>query len=137
MSRDLYLEDWKFQGRVTNVVDGDTVDIRIDFGFGLRQEMRFRLASPSGAFFDAPESWRPKSEAEERHGDAAKAFLKDLIGGRSVTLYSVKKGKYRYVAIIHYMDDQGNELEVTETMEQNGFEKLTEEEYAKLSRQES
>ena len=67
---------------VLKVVDGDTVDVDIDLGFGvcLRDE-RVRIMG-----IDTPES-RTSDRVEDLFGEAAKARLKELMknGGRLIT----------------------------------------------------
>lgn len=124
----MQLDDWKFQGRVSNVVDADTLDVRVELGFGLVQTQRFRITNPDDTGFDAPESWRPKYHSEREHGNKAKAFVEKHLQNKRVVLRSIKKGKYRYVAVV-YFDMNGTDTELTELLVKNGFEKLSEQEY--------
>jgi endonuclease YncB( thermonuclease family) len=68
------VELYIYKGKVNRVVDADTVDATLDLGFGLSFTNRFRIMN-----YDAPETWRPKTEAERAHGieatDQAKFFL--------------------------------------------------------------
>lgn len=66
---------WTTQAIVTNVVDGDTVDIEV------RRTMRVRLLDCY-----APET-RTRDEREKARGLAAKQHLTDLIGGKEVILH--------------------------------------------------
>ena len=67
---------------VIKVVDGDTVDVDIDLGFGvtLRDE-RVRIMG-----IDTPES-RTRDKVEDLFGEASKARLKELMkdGGKLIT----------------------------------------------------
>jgi micrococcal nuclease len=80
---------------VIKVVDGDTVDVDIDLGFGvcLRDE-RVRIMG-----IDTPES-RTRDKVEDLFGEAAKARLKVLMkdGGKLITTEDRKgedmKGKF-------------------------------------------
>ena len=80
---------------VIKVVDGDTVDVDIDLGFGvtLRDE-RVRIMG-----IDTPES-RTRDKVEDLFGEAAKARLKELMedGGKLITTENRKgedmKGKF-------------------------------------------
>lgn len=69
---------YEYRCKVLRVVDGDTVDVDIDLGFGvwLKNE-RVRIMG-----IDTPES-RTRDKVEKRFGLAAKARLKELIGGKS------------------------------------------------------
>lgn len=72
---------------VTNVVDGDTVDVVIDAGFSVSVKQRLRLAR-----IDTPEKGQPGWQA-------ATDYLKNVAGLRSATVITSKSDKYgRYVA---------------------------------------
>ena len=67
---------------VIKVVDGDTVDVDIDLGFGIcLKDERVRIMG-----IDTPES-RTSDRVEDLFGEAAKARLKQLLeaGGRLIT----------------------------------------------------
>ena len=82
---------YEYRCVVVGVVDGDTVDVDIDLGFGvwLRDE-RIRLAD-----VDTPEV-RTRDLAEKDHGILAKNFVTSyLLPGTIVTLHSKAfKGKF-------------------------------------------
>ncbi len=67
---------YKYKGRVHRVVDADTVDAYLDMGFNIFTKQRLRIDA-----FDAPETWRPRNEAENVHGKAATARAKELLEG--------------------------------------------------------
>ena len=81
--------------KVVKIIDGDTVDVDIDLGFGvtLRDE-RVRIMG-----IDTPES-RTRDKVEDLFGEAAKARLKELLedGGKLITTENKKgedmKGKF-------------------------------------------
>ena len=84
-----------YQVKILNVVDGDTVDVDIDLGFGLiLTDERVRIMD-----IDAPES-RTSDSVEKIFGLAAKHRLKQLLGesGVLITLDDKKgedmKGKF-------------------------------------------
>jgi len=67
---------------VVKVVDGDTVDVDIDLGFGVTlKDERVRIMG-----IDTPES-RTSDKVEDLFGEAAKARLKELMknGGKLIT----------------------------------------------------
>lgn len=67
---------------VIKVVDGDTVDVDIDLGFGVTlKDERVRIMG-----IDTPES-RTSDKVEDLFGEAAKARLKELMkdGGKLIT----------------------------------------------------
>ena len=57
-----------------NVVDGDTIDCTLDLGFNVLMSRRFRLSG-----FDAPETFRPNSEAERSAGKQVTTHVKSLL----------------------------------------------------------
>ena len=74
---------------VSKVVDGDTVDLVLDLGFGLYKKERVRVAG-----IDSPES-RTRDKKEKQYGLAAKAFLKGMLSDcNGLTVRTEKDGKY-------------------------------------------
>ena len=68
------------------VVDGDTVDVDIDLGFGIWQmNERVRIMG-----IDTPES-RTRDKIEKKFGLAAKAKLKSLLGPKPVLQTTISK----------------------------------------------
>jgi len=85
----------EYDVRVIKVVDGDTVDVDIDLGFGVTlTDERVRIMG-----IDTPES-RTRDKVEDLFGEAAKARLKELLqdGGKLITTENKKgedmKGKF-------------------------------------------
>lgn len=108
-----------YTAHVDRVVDGDTIDCTVDLGFNTKTAIRFRIFSENHEYFDTPETWRPKTKQEEKHGEAAKKRAIELLEGKQVTLKSIKKGKYRYLAEV-YMDTGAN---FADQMVNEGFQK--------------
>ena len=75
---------------VTRVVDGDTVDVDIDLGFGMTyKKQRVRMMG-----IDTPES-RTRDLEEKFYGKASKAHLTQLIeNAKEIQLVSHDKGKF-------------------------------------------
>lgn len=72
----------RYDVTVVKVVDGDTVDVDIDLGFGIcLKDERVRIMG-----IDTPES-RTSDKVEDLFGEAAKARLKELMknGGKLIT----------------------------------------------------
>jgi len=109
-------EFYKYRGYVERVVDGDTVDAILDLGFGMTTKQRLRIDG-----FDAPETWRPKSESEKRHGEEAKGRAVELLMDKELVFVTSKdKGIYgRYGASITLP----NGTNFTQIMIQEGFQK--------------
>ena len=71
------------------MVDGDTVDVDIDLGFGMvYKKQRVRLLG-----IDTPES-RTRDLVEKLFGKACKAHLKNFFAEGDITLVSHDKGKF-------------------------------------------
>lgn len=111
---------YTYKGEVFNVVDGDTVDAKLDLGFGITMNQRFRIID-----LDTPEIFRPRNEAEKQHGREAKLRAQDLLqhGPVSYNLIfhtSKKPGIYgRYAAKITLADDR----DFAEVMVSEGYSK--------------
>ena len=77
---------YEYRVKILKVVDGDTVDVDIDLGFGvwLRDE-RVRIMG-----IDTPES-RTRDKVEKVFGLAAKARLKQLLGKSAILKTQVDK----------------------------------------------
>jgi len=100
---------------VKRVVDGDTFVGIVDLGFRMTTEQRFRVAN-----IDTPESWRPTTESEREHGNAAKQRAKELLEGKTVNIRTNKTGRYnRWIADVS-LDDNSNYATI---MINEGFQK--------------
>ena len=81
---------------ILKVIDGDTVDVDIDLGFGvwMRKE-RIRILG-----IDTPES-RTRDLAEKVYGNLAKNFVKDYLPvGSTQTLQTEKDGTGKFGRIL-------------------------------------
>ena len=66
---------YEYRATIVKVIDGDTVDVDIDLGFGIvLSNERVRIMG-----IDTPES-RTRDKVEKKFGLAAKARLKELLG---------------------------------------------------------
>jgi micrococcal nuclease len=83
---------YEYRCKVSRVIDGDTVDVDIDLGFGVwLHKERVRVLG-----IDTPES-RTRDKEEKKYGLAAKAFVKDFFRIGDVVLTTKKydaKGKF-------------------------------------------
>ena len=78
---------YEYRSKVIKVVDGDTVDVDIDLGFGVwLKDERVRIMG-----IDTPES-RTRDKVEKKFGLAAKARLKELLGATPILKTQVGKG---------------------------------------------
>ena len=77
---------YEYRAYVTRVIDGDTVDVDIDLGFGvILKDERVRIMG-----IDTPES-RTSNDVEKLFGKAAKARLAQLLGEECVLKTQINK----------------------------------------------
>lgn len=84
---------YNYKATILNIVDGDTIDVKIDLGFKIYIDMRLRLAG-----LDTP-------ERNTESGKAAKLWLETALPINHEVRLSIFKAadKYgRYLATIHY-----------------------------------
>ena len=97
---------YEYNAICTRVVDGDTIDARVDLGFKVWLDCRIRLEG-----IDAPET-RTKNLEEKAQGFRTKEFLKAImegVGGHFV-LKSHGVGKYgRCIGTIYVGGENINE----------------------------
>lgn len=108
---------YEYKVEVIKVVDGDTIDVNIDLGFGMSyNKQRVRLMG-----IDTPES-RTKDLEEKVYGKAAKNYLKQLLASGNVSLISHDKGKFgRILGELFVKDNEGhpvfeNQISINEHM---------------------
>ena len=90
---------YEYRAIVLRVVDGDTVDVDIDLGFGIwMKRERVRMMG-----IDTPES-RTRDKVEKVFGLAAKERLIQLCSGK-FRIKSLGKGKYGRILGIPYTED--------------------------------
>ena len=77
---------YEYRCKILKVIDGDTVDVDIDLGFGLwLRDERVRIMG-----IDTPES-RTRDKVEKVFGLAAKERLKELLGETTILKTEVNK----------------------------------------------
>jgi len=96
VSNKLRVRRYTYPARIRRVVDGDTIDARVDAGFGIRVNERFRLKG-----INTP-------EISSSDGQRAKIFLERFFADHPrVIIRSVKTGVYgRWLADIFVMDGE-------------------------------
>tara|TARA_B100000131_G_scaffold255152_1_gene249646 strand:+ start:752 stop:1231 length:480 start_codon:yes stop_codon:yes gene_type:complete len=111
----------EYDVKVIKVVDGDTVDVDIDLGFGVTlTDERVRIMG-----IDTPES-RTSDKVEDLFGEAAKARLKALMhnGGKLITTEDKKgedmKGKFGRILGDFKVEYNGEMKLVTEILAEEG-----------------
>ena len=109
---------YEYNVTIAKVVDGDTVDVDIDLGFGMvYKKQRVRMLG-----IDTPES-RTRDLVEKKFGKASKKHLKKLLEeADSITLIShdkVKFGRIRCELFVHHLEGHpvfGHKVNVNEQM---------------------
>ena len=77
---------YEYRATIVKIIDGDTVDVDIDLGFGIvLSDERVRIAG-----IDTPES-RTRDKEEKKFGLAAKARVKQLLGKTCVLKTQINK----------------------------------------------
>ena len=108
---------YEYKCKLVRVVDGDTIDVDVDLGFGVwMQNQRIRMYG-----IDTPES-RTSDDIEKVYGNAAKAFLAKWTNAGNLTLKTFKDGKGKYGRIlgeIWYGDETGNDHNVNQLLIDN------------------
>jgi len=80
--------DGRYMARVTEVIDGDTFRARVHVWLGQEVETLVRLDG-----IDAPEL-HSKCARERALARQSRAYLRDMIEGRDVSLYDIRRDKY-------------------------------------------
>lgn len=111
-----------YRAEVVRVVDGDTIDLRVDLGFRVSREVRVRVYG-----VDTPEIYSVKKDSDEYNaGMAAKAYVEQWCqkNGNVVYLRSKKTGKYgRWLGMLwHTLEDvDKTELSLSASLLQDGL----------------
>jgi len=112
----------EYDVKVIKIVDGDTVDVDINLGFGVTlTDERVRIMG-----IDTPES-RTSDRVEDLFGEAAKARLKELMkhGGKLITTEDKHgedmKGKFgRILGDFYVSREEGKKERVTDILIEEG-----------------
>ena len=111
---------YEYRCKILRVVDGDTVDVDSDLGFGMwMHKERVRMMG-----IDTPES-RTRDKVEKKFGLASKQFVKDMmpVGSKQVLKTQIdrsgedKKGKFGRILGDFLIDGK----KLTETMIKEGY----------------
>ena len=117
---------YEYRAKILRVVDGDTVDVDIDLGFGVwMHKERVRMMG-----IDTPES-RTRDKVEKKFGLASKEYVKAFlpIGSMQVLKTEIdksgedKKGKFGRILgdFLVYDSEQDAQRKLTEIMIDQGY----------------
>lgn len=105
---------YEYKAEVIRIVDGDTIELKVDMGFRISNQENFRFAR-----IDTAEIFRPRNRAERIHGLEAARWLKEHVLGKEILIHTEKDGKYGRWLIEFWLDGEN----IQDTMFSLGFEK--------------
>ena len=91
---------YTYAAKIDRVLDGDTMKIIVDVGFSIWFKHIFRVRN-----FDAPETRKPASLKERKHGLEAKKAAEDLLYGLKYGTTTVKVRTYKLAVYGRYECD--------------------------------
>jgi micrococcal nuclease len=103
--------------KITNVVDGDTIDVDIDLGFSISYSQRVRLAG-----IDTPES-RTTNKAEKVLGLESKEYIKSKVKEAKYIIIKTQKpdSSEKYGRILGWLYIDGSSKSINEQMIEDGY----------------
>lgn len=105
---------YEYRCNVVRVVDGDTVDVNIDLGFGIwRKKERVRLLG-----IDTPES-RTRDEIEKKFGLLAKNFLLKMLNDNTIILKTFKDEEGKFGRILGELWIENDEISINQHLINN------------------
>jgi micrococcal nuclease len=103
---------YEYQAIVLNVVDGDTIDVRVDLGMEVKIDQRIRMLG-----YNSPEV----RGVERERGLAAKAFLVTMLPvGSQVILNTVKDRREKYGRYLGTVYVEGQSMTINDLMVSEG-----------------
>lgn len=107
---------WEYRIKINRVVDGDTVDARIDLGFSVHINVRIRVYG-----IDTPEV-RTRDLEEKARGKAASARMKEILANAdSVSVKSLGVDKFGRCLGILMVEGGGTKYNVAEQLIKEGY----------------
>ena len=98
---------YEYRCDIVRVIDGDTVDVDIDLGFGIwRKKERVRLLG-----VDTPES-RTRDEEEKKYGLLAKNFLCKMLDDCQIILKTYKDAEGKFGRILGELWREGDTISI-------------------------
>jgi micrococcal nuclease len=105
---------FEYKVYIQRVVDGDTVDVDIDLGFGvILKKERVRIMG-----IDTPES-RTRDKVEKKFGLASKARLKEILGKEAVLVCKEYDAKGKFGRVLGDFTTNDNRM-VTDVLVEEG-----------------
>jgi len=103
--------------KITNVVDGDTIDVEIDLGFDISFSSRVRVAG-----IDTPES-RTKDKIEKALGLESKEYLKSKLKDAGLVVIKTEKpdSSEKYGRILGWLYIDKNTVSINDQMIEDGY----------------
>lgn len=102
--------------KVVKIIDGDTIDVLVDLGFGVVIKQRLRLAR-----INTEEVHSSNPEAR-RNAILAKRYLEDILTGKVCSIITEKTEKYgRYLAEVLLRNPDGTYFNVNDSLLDNGL----------------
>ena len=115
---------YEYRVKIVKVIDGDTVDVDIDLGFGVMlNDERVRIMG-----IDTPES-RTRDKVEKVFGKAAKKALQDILGAIAAPLNMIgqlrcpeadSRGKFGRILGDFIVDRNGESISVVQALVEDG-----------------
>ena len=110
-------DEYLYEAKIINVVDGDTVDAIVDLGFSISTDLRLRLHG-----VDTPEM-NSRDISERERAKAAKQFVIERLLNKTVLIKTHKTDKYgRYLAEIFTDADRTQTINRTLVVEGHAVE---------------
>ena len=108
------LKRYEYRCSVVKVIDGDTVDVDIDLGFGIWiKKERIRLRG-----IDTPES-RTRDLEEKKYGLLAKLFLEKLISDNEIILKTYKDAEGKFGRILGDLYQKNDSISINQHLVNN------------------
>tara|TARA_R100000426_G_scaffold7301_2_gene8870 strand:- start:598 stop:993 length:396 start_codon:yes stop_codon:yes gene_type:complete len=105
---------YEYRCSVVKVIDGDTVDVDIDLGFGIWiKKERIRLRG-----IDTPES-RTRDLEEKKYGLLAKLFLEKLISDNEIILKTYKDAEGKFGRILGDLYQKNDSISINQHLVNN------------------
>lgn len=104
-----YSVPFEYEGEIIKIIDGDTVDVRIDIGFSLTTIQRLRLNRINCC------EMKSKNPKEKAKAIKAKNLLCKLILNKTLKVKTFKTDAFgRYLAEVYFSNENGQETNLSD-----------------------